>query len=363
MRTKFIKSELLNTAGEVVKTNNIIRGETPIPVSTFTSAGIFIQDETRLLNEKLTLIAGGRLDGIEVRNDRGFDIDYLIVNGTRNDTPPNQRITFEKGKTLGISWSSNLSLLYRLIKNTDLSLSLARSFRAPSLEERFKYIDLGNYVRLGDPRLKPESGYSADLGVRVWDQKISFQADIFINRISNLIVETPGEFIYTINTGPSEGTTDTVPAFINANLSRALLYGADFGLQYNLFSGFVIFASGAYVRGKDTEAGENLPRIPPLNGRLGLRYSHPGIGTAEITAVGAARQDKIAEGEKETGGYVRYDLSFSTAGIKVWRTRLTLFAGIDNLTDRKYTNHLSTNRGSISVEPGRNAYLKLLLSF
>ena len=317
-RTKVIKSEVLNTEGVVVKTNNLVRGETPIPESSFGSIGIFMQDEIHLINDKLTMIVGGRADGIRVKNDEGFDIDYLIVNGVRNDTPPNQRITFEKGKVSTISWSANAGLLYKLFKDIDLSINLARSFRAASLEERFEYIDLGNYVRLGDPNLHPESGNSGDLGLRIWKQKFNFQIDGFINRISNMIVETPGKFIYTLNTGALEGTMDTVPALVKANVSKALLYGIDFGMQYNIYSDFVLFASGAYVRGKDTEVGTSLPQIPPLNGRLGIRYTLPGIGSAEITVVGAAKQDKIAAGEKETSGYARYDLAVSSANIRPW---------------------------------------------
>ncbi len=362
-RTKIIKSEVLNAEGVVVKTNNLIRGETPIPESSFSSAGIQLQDESHLFNDKLTLIAGGRMDFIGTKNEKGYDIDYLIVNDVRNDTPPNQRITFEKGNQSSVSWSANTGILYKLFTNTDLSLNLARSFRSPSLEERFKYIDLGNYVRLGDPNLHPESGYSADLGMRIWKPKLNFQVNVFVNRISNMIVETPGEFIYTNNTGVSEGTTDTIPAFVNANVSKALLYGVDFGLQYNIYQGFVLSASGAYVRGKDTEADLNLPQIPPLSGRLGIRYNWPAIGSAEVSVSGATRQDKIAENEKETGGYVRYDLSVNSANINMWKTKLQIFAGIDNITDRSYTNHLATNRGGISVEPGRNIYLRLSLSF
>ncbi len=147
-RTKFIKAEVLDAEDVVVKTNNLVRGETPIPESTFSSAGIFFQNETHLLSDKLTLLVGGRLDDIRVKNEEGTDIDYLIVNGVRNDTPPNQRITFEKGSENNISWSANAGMLYKLYKDIDLSLNLARSFRSPSLEERFKYIDLGNYVRI-----------------------------------------------------------------------------------------------------------------------------------------------------------------------------------------------------------------------
>lgn len=362
-RQKNIMVEILNTEGALVKTNFLVRGETPIPESSFTSAGIFVQDETHLLEDRLTLIVGGRMDQIRVKNEQGFDIDYLITNEVRNDTPPNQRITFEESNKRNFSWSANTGLLYSLFEETDLSLNFARSFRAPSLEELFKYIDLGNYVRLGNINLKPESGYSADVGLRIWKTKFNFQADVFANRILNMIVEAPGEFIYTLNTGASEGLTDTLPALVNTNVSKAFLYGFDFGFQYNFYSDFVLFGTGSYVRGKDTEANSDLPQIPPLSGRLGIRYTYNKIGSAEVTIVGAARQDKIAEGEKETAGFTRLDLALSSKGISVGNTRLQVFAGIDNITDRSYTSHLSTNRGNISVEPGRNIYLRMSLAF
>ncbi len=362
-REKYIRVDVINEDDDIEATNNLVRGETPIPESTFGSAGVFVQDETNFFDDKLTLILGGRLDGILIQNEQGFDIDYLIVNGERNDTPPNQRITFEEGAENDVSWSANTGLLYNLVSDIDLSLNLARSFRSPSLEERFKYIDLGNLVRLGDPSLNPESGYSVDMGVRVWKPSLSLQVNTFANWLTNMIVETPGEFIYTINTGPSQGTTDTTAALINANVSKAFLYGADLGFQYNVYSGIVLFGSGAYVRGRDTEAGEDLPLIPPLNGRLGLRYKHPKMGAIQFAWLGATKQDKLGEGELQTDGYSRFDIALSSHKINVGLSSVQLFAGVDNVTNRKYTNHLSTNRGAISIEPGRNIYLRLRLSF
>lgn len=362
-RKKNIKVEILNQDSEVLKTNYLIRGETPIPESTFTSAGIFLQDEIRLPGDRLTLIVGGRIDQINVKNEQGLDVDYIITNDVRNDSPPNQRITFEAGKRKSVSWSANTGLLFKAFRETDLSFNLARSFRAPSLEELFKYIDLGNYVRLGNVNLSPESGYSADIGIRIWKPRLNFQADIFASSIQNMIVEAPGEFIYTINTGASEGMIDTLPALVNTNVSKAFLHGFDLGFQYNFVSDFVLFGTGSFVRGKDTGAGTNLPQIPPLGGRLGLRYTLNRIGSAELIIAGAAKQDKIADGEQETGGYTRLDLALNSTRVNLGRVILQVFTGIDNLTDRSYTNHLSTNRGSISVEPGRNVYLRVNLTF
>lgn len=361
-RTKYITVEVANPQGTVLVTNQLVRGETPIPESTFGSAGFFMQHELRLPN-RFTLITGGRIDGIYIENEQGLDVDYLVVNGTRNDSPANQRITFEKGNENSFSWSANAGLLYDLSEFSGITLNLARSFRAPSLEERFKYIDLGNFVRLGDPALEPESGYNADLGFRVWKPGFTFQAGIFVNRLTNLIVEAPGEFIYTVNTGTDAVVIDTLPALVLTNVSKALLYGFDYELQARLYQGFVLLHSGSFVRGRDTEADASLPQIPPASGRLGIRYTRLGIGSAELALTGALEQEKTAENEQKTDGYTRLDLMLRTDRLHLGPLALELFAGIDNITDKRYTNHLSTNRGSISMEPGRNIYVRVNLAF
>lgn len=361
-RIKYITVEVLNPSGTVIKTNNIIRGETPTPESSFSSAGLFLEDEIRFPDDRLTLIVGGRIDGVLIKNKENYDVDYITINNVVNDFP-DRRLTFSEGSENNVSWSANAGLLYNMTENTDLSLNIARSFRAPSLEERFKYIDLGNFVRLGDLSLNPERGLSVDLGIRKWYSDLNFQAGVFINRMTNMIVEVPGDFIYKAYTGSSEYTIDTLPALINSNVSRALLYGLDFEFEYNFYGNFVFTGSGSYVRGKDTEAGSNLPLIPPLKGRLGLRYSYHNLGSAEFTVTGVAKQTKIAQSEQETDGYIRLDMAMGSEKIALGKTGLQIFAGIDNITNTSYANHLSTNRGSISVEPGRNFYIRMNFSF
>ncbi|PID92447.1 MAG: hypothetical protein CSA96_03320 [Bacteroidetes bacterium] len=358
-REKQISVEVLNPDGDVLVTKELERGETPLPTSTFTSAGLFMQDEVRLSDDRLKLSFGGRLDGIRVWNEEAHDVDYLVLNGVVNDSPP-RRITFEEGESQELSWAVNAGMLFQLADHVDFSLNLARSFRSPSLEERFKYIDLGSYVRLGDPSLKPEKGNSADLGLRVWSPRFTLQSAVFINHIEDMIVENPGEFIYTMSSGSDP---DTLPALINSNVSEALLYGFDIGFEYNIYGNVVLFGSGAYVTGKDIKADSYLPLIPPLNGRAGVRYVYRKAGSIEFAVRAAAKQDRIADGETETDGYYRFDLAMNTKEFRLSGARLQLFLGIDNLTDQSYANHLSTNRGEITIEPGRNIYMRLKLLF
>ena len=358
-REKYIRTEMLDSEGNILATNNIVRGETPIPESCFGSAGLYFQNEQKFLNDDLKLILGGRLDGIRIANEQALDYDYLIVNGTRNDTPPNQRITFEKNEEYKLSWSANLGVLYTLIEDIDLSFNAGRSFRAPSLEESFKYIDLGNMVRLGDPNLDPEKGYSLDLGFRIWKPKFHLKVDGFVNWLSDMIVEESGEFIYSYITG----VVDTIPALINSNVDKARLYGVDLNFQYNFYKNFVLHGNGSYVRGEDTKNNTDLPLIPPMNGRLGIRYNIPKYGGLDLVAIGFADQDKVAEGESKTKGFARFDLNVYSSLINIDFAKIKFLGGIENIGDRAYSNHLATNRGSISIEPGRNFYIKMKVLF
>lgn len=79
--------------------NHVERYETPLPKASFTNAGLFIEDEMRLLDDRLTLTAGGRFDGIFVKNEKCYDVDSIIKNGEIQPMP-SQRVTFESGEKM-----------------------------------------------------------------------------------------------------------------------------------------------------------------------------------------------------------------------------------------------------------------------
>lgn len=361
-REKQIRQEVLDPNGNPLDTIQIIRGEKPIPESSFGSGGLFIQDEFTPL-EDLKVTIGGRYDLVRVRNEQAYDPEYLVINGERQDPPPNQRITFEEQTVYNKSWSANLGMLYNISEDLDLTLTLGRSFRSPALEERYKYIDLGNKVRIGDPELQPEDGYTVDAGFRVWKPEFNFRINGFVNRFSDMIVEKPGNYIYEYSAGPQAGTKDTLPALINSNVDRSLLYGFDMKMELQLTNRLVFYGSASFVRGKDIKNDENLPLIPPLNGRAGFKYRFNENLNMDVYSSHYKNQDKEAEGETETPGYSVYNLTVYTRPIDLDFVRLKLSGGVENIFDRAYRNHLSTNRGVVKIEPGRNLFLKAKLQF
>ncbi len=363
-REKNINQPLTDEEGNLIGYSNIIRGEVPIPAARYSSAGLYLQDEFSNENEKLKFTLGGRFDFINVTNERAVDPLYLIVGGNKNDNPPGQKITFEANDVNNYSWSANFGLIYKTGAHSDLTLSLSRAFRSPNIEERYKYIDLtatSGLVRIGDPELKPEDGYFGDLGFRIWKDRLHLKLNGFINSMTNLIVEVPGEAIYNLTA--DESMQDTIPALINSNVDKALLYGFDLSFHYQFYREFVFSATSSYVRGMDTRTNTDLPMIPPLKANLGLAYSIPGWIGAEIRVNLIANQNKVAEGENTTPGYSSWDFRIHSPDIDTPAGRIRIFAGVENFTNRAYRNHLATNRGLIRLEPGRNFYARLSYEF
>ncbi len=62
-------------------------------------------------------------------------------------------------------------------------------------------------------------------------------------------------------------------------------------------------------------------------------------------------------------GYAVFNAGLSSTTLKSRLFSVQLFAGVENIFDKEYRNHLSSNRGLVVVEPGRNFYAKLKLDF
>ncbi len=345
-RQKYQQVDVLDNNGNIASTTNLITGEKPLPDSKYKSLGIFAQDDAELLKDKLSLSLGVRMDKINVTGETTLNPIYVITNGVINYTPPGQIVLWNQIDDNDISYSGNLGLKYSINTNLDVTLSLGLSFRSPSLEERFQYIDQGSYVRVGDPNLKPEKGKSADLGLRYYESDLRFVSSVFYNYFDDLVTEIPGTF---------EGRN----AYIKTNIGNARMYGFDLSAEYNFYKEYVLHAFASYVKGDDLTANGDLPEIPPLNGSIGFKFGLFNKFEADLTSRIFAEQNKVAAGEMTTPGYAVFDFQLNTKRFNFSSLRMQIFAGVENIFDKNYRDHLSTTRGSITVEPGRNFYIKL----
>ncbi len=346
-REKYQLIEVLDSLGNTINSINKVIGEKPLPDSKFQSIGLFAQDDAGIIKNKLSLSLGARVDKINVKGETTFNPVYAITNGILNDSPAGQKIIWNKTEDHNYSFSSNVGFKYSLNEHLDFTTSLVYSFRSPSLEERFQYIDQGSYVRVGNPNLKSEKEKSVDLGIRYYLSNLKIISSFFFNYFNDLVAEIPGTF---------EGRN----AFIKTNIGKSRLYGFDLNVDYNFYDDFVLYTTASYVKGDDITANGNLPEIPPLNGIIGMKLNNLNYFNFDLSSTIFAAQNKVAEGELKTPGYAVFNLMMYTNEIELSSLRLKICAGIDNILNKDYRNHLSTFRGNIIEEPGRNFYIKLI---
>jgi hemoglobin/transferrin/lactoferrin receptor protein len=349
-REKYQLIEVLDSTGAAVNTTNKIIGEKPLPNSVYSSLGIFAQDEFKLFEDKLSTTLGLRYDFINITSEKTVNPVYEIVNGELNTQPANQKIIWDSTDTNNSSYSANLGFIYSIISSLDLTLGFGSSFRSPSLEERFQYIDQGSFVRVGNPDLQPEKGQAVDLGIRYYSDNLKIISNLFYSYYNDLVTEVPGVF---------EGRN----AFIKTNIGEARIYGFDFRTDYNFWRDYIFYITISYVKGDDLTTNGNLPEIPALNGNIGFKFGLFEYLNADIYTSIFAKQNDVAEGEITTPGYAVFNLLLNTIPIKLSTISFRIYSGMENVFDKSYRNHLSTTRGSITIEPGRNIFLKLAVEF
>ncbi len=335
----------LDSRRERINTSrNEIIGERPVPRSSYFSGGVYAQNEWHAPTENVTIVTGARYDLIRVSNDETMNPEYLLTSGGLQTSPSNQQILWGNKTVFNESWSVNAGLTCALNSRLDVTFLAATAFRAPSLEERFQFIDLGNVVRVGNPNLQPEKSKSLNGGLRLHTGNFRVQTDIFLNKLSNLVTEIPGNF---------EGR----PAYIKTNVGEARLFGFEVSSETSLLPWTATRLTISFVKGEDTRNHLNLPQIAPVQGSVESSFSIPAIGTASLSTSFTLRQVHAAAGEIETPGYTVFGIDFSSASFNSGPLSFSLKSGIQNLLNTTYRNHLTTLRGLLQLEPGRNYFL------
>lgn len=347
-RTQIIQT--FDSLNNITSTNEVITADVPVPESDYKSAGLFLQSQTSFMNEKMFLDLSGRVDAIFISNEETISPVYTITNGVKNSSPAGQKVIWQAMDENDYSWSAGAGANYRLGNEWNIHANISASYRSPGLEERYQYIDLGSTVRLGNPALKPERGYFISSGVKYWGKTFNFGVEGFGNFLDNLVVEVPGTY---------EGR----PALIKENVGTSQIAGLDADFEYNIVPSLTLLGGATYVSGRNTVDDTPLPQIVPLNGRIGLNYYSPFGVKFSLNSIVYTRQDQIASGEIETPGYSVFHLYANYSWLVTQKSSISISAGVENIFDKNYRSHLSTARGSVTAEPGRNAFINLSINY
>ncbi|TDF85228.1 TonB-dependent copper receptor [Pseudomonas sp. H9] len=211
--------------------------------------------------------------------------------------------------------------------------------------------------------IKPEKTTQLDFGIQYQTEDLQAWASGYVGQIRDYIL-----FNYNTNMmGMSNSQAQNIDARI---------MGGELGAAYNLTSNWKADATLAYAWGKNSSDGTALPQMPPLESRMGLTYSRDNWSAGALWRVVAA-QNRI---EENYGNVVGKDYEksagfgvFSLNGSYRVSQHLKLSAGVDNLFDKAYAEHLNLagNAGfgypasdpQAINEPGRTLWTKVDLSF
>ncbi|MBN1782139.1 TonB-dependent receptor [bacterium] len=304
----------------------------PTPNSGRAGAAGFMEDDWQIMSW-LSLNSGFRFDALvsEARGTAGTL--------TESDLQKTDR-----------DFSGNLGAVIRLSPASRFTINLGRSFRAPSLQERFFRGTAQVGFLEGNPALQSETGFSLDFGFRWKTSRLESWLNVFQNSLNNFIVMKP-----------ASAANDT---FFYDNVGHAVLRGIEWQAAWRIDTHWSVYANAAYTRGRDTGLSEDLPKIPPLNGRSGVRFENTaGNRWISISGEFAAAQNRVTDNELPTDGYMLLDLDSGLNLQSLIDPGFPLFVtfNIHNLMDKKYRDHMSNVTWWSA--PGRNFILGIRGNF
>ncbi len=338
--------------------NNLILPEDPIftnmPKSYMLDPGFFAELSFPLFR-RWTTTFGARVDYVQT----SADIDRLrTIGGTYAGSLPGVR------EDRGVVDQDDV--LYAFFANNRLKLNDAwtanvgfgHAQRPPTLLDRYAdgvflaVIQNGFSRVIGDPNLDKARNWQIDAGLDV-------ETDGFRAQIRGYHAWVLDYITYRVN--PILDPTGA-RLLLATNTDLARLTGADASTEFDLGSYLTAFGSVSYVVGVDEQINQPLPSIPPLDGRLGLRIHDPHGGSQW----GFEYAVRIVDGQNRIGS-LRLGLSdtlvspveqatpgFTISSIRGYYNvseRLNLIAGVENLFDRNYIEHLNIRLPSAGVFP------------
>jgi len=177
------------------------------------------------LFDKLKISAGARFELNDLTVPPGTVIEGDTLTSD-NDAFDDTAVIYKAG------------LNYQLKEFTFLRASYGQGYRYPSVVERFISTTFGQFSIFSNPEIKPETGWTTEVGVKQGFSVLGFQGfldgAVFLQRYSNML-----EFTFVTNPGLG---------FRSTNVGNTQIYGLDLSVSGKMDMGdFSMFAFGGYT--------------------------------------------------------------------------------------------------------------------
>lgn len=304
------------------------------------------------MSQQQRVISGLRVDFVRVTDERKMTSGMMpmpnpTAGQSRSDTLPSGFVRFEQDiASAGATWYAGLGHVQRF----------------PDYWELFSPKQGPTGTANAFSGIQPEKTTQLDVGVTAKHAGMEGWISAYAGRIDDYIL-----FMY--RPGMMPGMIHSQARNVDARIA-----GAELGGKVALGAGWKLDGSLAYAWGEDTTLDLPLPQMPPLEARIGLRYETADWSLGGLWR-GVAAQHRYALNQgnvvgKDFGPSAGFGILSLNGSYRI-NKMLNLTAGVDNLFDKYYSEHLNLagNSGfgfsaSESVpEPGRSFWLKVNGSF
>lgn len=302
-------------------------------------------------------------EGKVVIND-GLRFNYNYLHSNIVDTAIQFQLPVTDLKQNNTALTGNIGVAYMPQSDLRLTANFSTGFRSPNFDDMTKVFESNkNQLIVPNPKLKPEFTQNFELGVQYNKGICNFSTYGFYTNFSNAIVTD----FFTYNGADSalyNGNMTRV--FASQNKAKAFLYGAGIEGTVKPSQNFSMFASINYTYGRfdNDTALVPLDHIPPVTGRLGIRYAE---------AKWYSELYSLYNGKKKLADYNpggEDNLLYATSnGMPAWYTvnlrlgatvleHLILQAGVENILDKNYRYFASGMSAA-----GRNLVISMRYQF
>tara|TARA_Y100001980_G_scaffold37792_1_gene14570 strand:- start:233 stop:2506 length:2274 start_codon:yes stop_codon:yes gene_type:complete len=259
-----------------------------------------------------------------------------------------------------------------------LNLTTMVAGRSPGIEDLFSDgPHLGTYAyEIGEPQLDQEQTIGLESTLEHRTEKSSIKLTAFQNFSPNYHLSSKmGDCPEALNWSPTLGISHPCagsdfiawgsgPGWLykyQIEGVRALIYGFESTLEYQLTNQINLYGSISTVRGRNVTANIPLALMPPDKFLLATEVNSGKAISMTATLKRVSDQKRLGEFETETGGYFLADLS-GTYTMNKRNSLHKIILSVDNIFDTEYYNHLSRIK-MIMPEKGRSFNLQYRLIF
>jgi len=182
--------------------------------------------------------------------------------------------------------AGNFSGMYPLHPNYKLYFSSQTGYRAPNLHDLSYQGPMVLGFAAPSDSLNPERSFSSELGLKAHTSNFNGSLALYRAQISDYQDWRPGRF-------EGERTYQGLPVYQSQPTGQSYVQGIEAEMEFLLNRSMVVFGNIAYTYGRNISQSQALPLIPPLNGRLGLRYQNRRGLWSRLEWRYADRQDRL----------------------------------------------------------------------